>query len=131
MGITIILMLAAFFFGVLIDHAVVKEECRRRIREIMRRQKEDPTWYEAKSDANTIGAMLEDRAQMYLPTLGVAFPDKQKIAANVFHETFTYAWLRNFCDIVRQCACTLYIKPNDGPALSVDDIRGGKAPRTF
>lgn len=124
-------MAVAFFLGVLIDHIIVKEKCRRRIREIMRRQKEDPNWYEAKSDANTIGMMLQDRALMYLPTLGVAFPDKQKIAANVFHETFTYSWLRNFCDIVRQCACTIYIKPNDGPALSVDDIRGHEAPRFF
>lgn len=124
-------MAFAFTTGVVLDHIFVKESCRRRIRNIMRRQKEDPNYYEAKSDANAIGNMLHERALQYLPQLGVAFPDKQKIAAEVFHETFTYAWLRNFCDIVRKCACTIYVKPNDGPPLTIDDIRGGEAPRFF
>lgn len=124
-------MSLSFVFGILIDHGLVKENCRRRIRTIMRRQKEDPNWYEAKSDAHEIGMMLEKRAEMYIPTTGEVFPDKEKIAAAFFHESFTYPWLTHFCDIVRQCGCTIYVKPNDGPALSIDDIRGHEAPRFF
>jgi len=129
MQVTIVLMAFAFIAGILLDHIFVKEDCRRKIREIMKRQKEDPNWYEAKSDAKAIGRMLEERALMYLPTNGTPFPDASEVASKVFKETFTYNWLYHFCDIVRQCACTLYVKPNDGPPLSIDDIRGGTAPR--
>ena len=125
---TYIWCLLAFIAGIVFTVFWMNHKCNALIRKIQDNQVNNPDYFLAKKAPKDICEMLDERAHYILeqehgdfmekesgiPFFKSAFPSKKNIAEDLIKYTISVDWMRNFCSIVNDCRCTLYVLPNDG-----------------